>query len=307
MSASQSLITYWQPRYWLTWFGLLIMRIICLLPWKAQVTCGKTLGLALYYLLKRRRSITQTNLQLCFPELTQPEQAQLTKKIFCENALGLLETGLSFWAPNKALTDIVNFEGFSMLQQAQTRGKGVILVGAHYTTLDLGGRLFSQFFTLDILYRPHNNALFNAILLKSRQRWASNVIANAKTRQIVRSLQAGHIFWFPADQDYGPKHSTFVPFFGINAATVTTTAKLAILTKAPIFILGHHRINTDFRYQISVKPVFETIPDNPDLIARKVNTAIETEIRKYPEQYMWVHRRFKTRPTGEPSPYSTIK
>jgi len=293
--------SFLHPRYWLTWVGLGILRLIILLPWSWQRSVAKVLGALIYILAKRRRLIAQTNIRMCFQSLNYGAQKRLLKQTLYENALGIIETGHAFWGKEEALQNITSFHGPEKLQAALKAGNGAILIGAHYTTLDLGGRLFAQFLPVDVLYRPHKNKLFDHIILKARRRWAGQVINNKSTRQIIRSIKQNHIFWYPADQDYGPENSMFVSFFGFPAATLSTTARLAKLTKAPVFVLGHHRKDDQFSYEIHVTEVEPQADDQA--LTQKVNELLEDEIRRYPAQYMWVHRRFKTRPSGFPYLY----
>lgn len=296
---------YAHPRYWLTWIGLGILRILVCLPWKAQLATGRFVGWLIYHMAHRRRHITEVNIKLCFPHLNEAEHQALVYQTMIENALGLIETGISFWGDKEKLRSRVTFEGLDILESAKAEGKGIVLVGAHYTTLDLGGVLFSLFSPVDIMYRPHNNGLFDTVLLNARRRWAEDVIPNNEMRRIIKSLKQGHIFWYPADQDYGPKYSVFAPFFGVNAATITTTSWLARLTQGPVLVLGHHRCRDSFNYILKVERI-ENFPQADETTnAALVNQAIEKHIRRFPAQYMWVHRRFKTRPPGEPGYYNS--
>ena len=195
---------FWHPRYWLTWLGLGFLWCWLQLPLRAQVVLAQIISQLLYRVGKRRRCITNTNIQLCFPELTAMAQTQLVKQVFFENTFGLLETARTFWASHQSLVQLktsTQFADFPQIQQALAQNKGIILIGAHYSTLDLGGVLFSLFADVTILYRPHNNALFDVFLKQARQRWATDVFANSQMKSIVRALRQGKILWFPADQD----------------------------------------------------------------------------------------------------------
>lgn len=286
------------PKFWLTWFGLAILRLLIILPWSWQRGFAAGFAWLLFHAVKRRRLITETNISLCFPELSPEKQAQLARATFYENTLGLIETAHSFWSPENKLNQVAEFHGLEALKAALSNGKGVILVGAHYTTLDMGGRLFAQFSPVDVLYRPHKNRLFDQVLLRSRQRWASQVLNNKSMREFIRTLRKNNILWYPADQDYGADHAVFAPFFGHPAATLNTTSRLAKLTGAAVFVLGHHRENDAFKYELNVSQVDPNITDAHELTCA-VNQLLEQEIRRYPAQYMWAHRRFKTRPPGE--------
>lgn len=287
---------FWHPTYWLTWLGLGFLWCWLKLPLRGQFRLAQLISQLLYHMGKRRRYITRTNIQLCFPDLSAAQQTQWVKKIFFENTFGLVETARTFWASPQQLMQLkaqTHFADFPQIQQALEQKKGIILIGAHYSTLDLGGVLFSLFADVTILYRPHNNALFNVFLKQARQRWASGVFANSQMKSIVRTLRQGKILWFPADQDYGLQQSVIAPFFGIPAATITTPARLAKLTDCAILVLGHHRLPDHTHYQLTLETLIEPPIDNDVACATLINAAIEKKIRDFPAQYMWPHRRFK--------------
>jgi Kdo2-lipid IVA lauroyltransferase/acyltransferase len=296
-------LSFWlflKGRYILTWVGLAFLWFVQCLPFRMQLYLGAIIGRLLYILATKRRHIASRNIDACFLSLGETEKKVLTQQTFIENTVGLFETARTFWGKIESLRNTVTFEGLDHLQAAVNQKKGVILVGAHYTNLDLGGALFSLFHPVDIVYRPHNNALFDLFLKRARARWADAIIPKNSIKSAIKSLRAGHVFWFPADQDYGPDSSVFAPFFGIDAATITTPSRLAKLTGAPVLVLGHHRKMDNSGYVISVSAPIEPFPTE-DLVedAARINSALAAEIRKAPAQYMWVHRRFKTRRMGE--------
>jgi len=303
MLTNKAKTNYINPRYWPLWLGLGLLRLTIYLPDKGRFALAKGLGNLLFILAKRRHHITQVNVRLCFPELSQSDQKHLVSKIFYENALGILETALSFWAPAEPFRSRVRFENIHVLEQALSEGKGIVLVGAHYTTLDLAGLLFSLFYPIDVIYRPHDNPLLESVIRKARQRWAGVAIPKDDMRAVFRSLKQGHIFWYPADQDHGLKQSVFAPFFGITAATLTTPGRFAQANNSAVVVLGFHRL-PDNTYVFKFSEPLDHYPsDDPIADATQLNTALEAHIRRYPEQYMWVHRRFKTRPKGEKNLY----
>ncbi len=293
---------FWWPRYWTTWIGFGILWCWLQLPLQGQLYLAKLISQLLYRIGKRRRQITTTNIQLCFPELSTAEQQQRVKQVFFENTFGLVETARTFWADHHellALRQLTRFNDYPQVQQALAHNKGIILIGAHYSTLDLGGVLFSLFADITILYRPHNNALFDVFLKQARARWATDVFANSQMKSIVRALRQGRILWFPADQDYGLQQSVMAPFFGNPAATITTPARLAKLTGCSILVLGHHRLPDQQRYKLSIETLVQP-PINDDIAcAGMINAALEHQIRQFPAQYMWPHRRFKHQVDGK--------
>ena len=280
------------------------MKVIVRLPRKTQYGLGRTLGKLLYKYAKRRRHITEVNIRLCFPELSKTQQQLLVKKTIEENAIGFIETAVSWFREPAYAQKYLTINGLEHLEAAKNKGKGVLLVGAHYTTLDLGALLASSVTKIDAMYRPHENSFFNKVMKSSREKFCQQVIDRNNMRGVIKSIKDGHVFWYAPDQDYGREVSVFAPFFGINAATVKFTAKISKICECPVIIFSHHRKNDDSGYLVTFSKALENYPSGDDVKdATMVNSKIEKEVRKYPEQYMWVHRRFKTRPEGEAGYY----
>lgn len=292
------------PRYWPTWLGIGAMRLGAWLPWRVKLALGKGIGLLAWRLAKRRRHITETNLRLCFPELNDAQQARLVRETFIANGIGLLETATGWCRDPEHLRHRATYQGYHHLAQAQAQGKGVLVVGIHFSTLDLGGALHSLFFPADVVYRPHNNPLFERFMTRARNRIFGQAIDRHDLRGVVRRLKAGHIVWYSPDQDFGRDASVFAPFFGIDAASIRLTAKIAKMTGAPVVPLMFHRNPDNRTYTIECQPALENFPSGDEVAdATRINAFIEEAIRKHPEQYLWLHRRFKTRPEGEPGFY----
>lgn len=287
------------PRYWPTWLLIGVLRLLMLLSQRWQYRLGRWLGMALYYLLPGRRHVAEVNLKLCFPELDAAARKAQVKAVFRHNGTGLLETAMTWWAPTDSFKSRSTVIGLEHLQQAQAAGRGVILLGGHYSALDMGGALVSPHASFECFYRPQNNALFDYWANRGRLRFADDMLPHDDMRNIVRRLRKGTVVWFAPDQDQGPTHSIYAPFFGVPAATVTSTARLAKMTGAAVVPLGFHRL-ADGQYEVEFRPALEGFPGGGDLEdAARINGELEQLIRKHPTQYMWVHRRFKTHPKGK--------
>ncbi len=198
-------------------------------------------------------------------------------------------------------------EGLEHLQAAQQAGQGVVLLGMHFTNLDLGGKLLCQSHPVGGLYRPHNNPVYDYMQLKGREHLAEpgSIISRDDMRQMVRRLRQGGVVWYAPDQDYGPRRPhVFVPFFGVPTATITATSQLMRMGRAQLIPFTHHRRADGSGYDVKVYPPLTDLPSGDETAdAERINQFIEERVRACPEQYMWVHRRFKTRPEGEPSLY----
>ena len=291
------------PRYWPTWLGILLLRIIALLPFKAGLIVGRLIGKALYHLLPKRRHVADVNAQLCFPDLNDSQREQFVKDVFKHNGIGVVETAWAFWNNKRNLLNRTTYLGLDLLEDALQQEKGVILLGGHYSTLDLGGALFAlKGYPMVSMYRQHNNPLMEEIILRGRADW-SIPIERKKLREIVRKLRDNYIIWYGPDQDFGRKNAVFVPFFKQTAATITATSKMVRLNDSPILCLQQRRNNDDSGYTIEIAPItgFPSGDETED--AKLMNLAIETAVRKAPSQYMWVHKRFKTQPNGDQELY----
>ncbi len=270
------------------------------LPWRWQIRTGRLLGRLLYHMSARRRHVTRTNIRLCFPELTREEQAQRVREVFANNGIGLFETAMAWWTPREKLRGHITFKGREHLDAALAQGKGVILLGAHFSTLDLGGLLFSEYYPVDAMYRRHNNPLMEKLITRGRLRYFGQAIERSDIRRVVRALRKNHIIWYAPDQDFGRKQSVYAPFFGVPAATITATTRMVKLNGSPILMLAQHRLPDDSGYELELFPVIEPFPTgDEEADATRINAEIERAIRKDPAQYMWVHRRFKTHPKGK--------
>ncbi|MGM0701090.1 MAG: LpxL/LpxP family Kdo(2)-lipid IV(A) lauroyl/palmitoleoyl acyltransferase [Pseudomonadota bacterium] len=292
------------PRYWPTWLAIGAMHVAAWLPWQLKLWLGKGIGLAAWRFAKRRRHITETNIRLCFPERDERQQARLVRETFIANGIGILETATAWCRDPEHLRHRVTFKGQEHMERALAQGKGALIVGVHFSTLDIGGALHALFFRTDAVYRPHDNPLFDRFMTRARARLYETNIDRHDLRGLVRCLKAGHAVWYSPDQDFGRDASVFAPFFGIDAATVKLTAKIARITGAPVMPLMYHRNPDDRTYTLEYLPPLEDFPSDDEVAdAARVNAFIEQAIRRHPEQYLWLHRRFKTRPEGEPGFY----
>ena len=293
------------PRYWLTWLGVAFMALLSRLPRGALLLLGKLLGNLFYLLGRSRRHTTRVNIGLCFNELNPTEQASLVKASIRDNAVGFLETCIAWFNPGQIRPDMIEISGQQHLIDAVSAGQGVILVGAHYSTLDLGGLLMSKYHKVGVMYRANKNPLFDRFMRNSRQRFCATVIERGDMRSVIRFIRQGGVMWYAPDQDYGPKQSVFAPFFGVEAATITVIPRLVKINNSAVLILAHHRTPDGKGYRVSISKPLSDYPTGDDVVdATTINRYLEDEIRKFPAQYMWLHRRFKTRPKGQPGFYS---
>lgn len=295
--------SFYGPRYWSTWLMLGVMKLVALLPLSWASGLGDWLGRGLYHLAPRRRKIAATNIALCFPELNAEEQDQLVRRILRATGINMTETCVALWGRKTALQGRFDFVGLEHIEAAKRNGQGVLLLGAHFTSIDPAAHGMAQLHKFDAVYRRDPNRLFDYKVLQARESVADMGIVRGDIRTLVRRLKQGHMVWYAPDQDYGKKNSVFAPFFGVLASTITATSRIVRMGNAQVLPLAHYR-NEKGRYQIVVGPPLENFPTEDDVAdATRINAIIEAAVRKHPEQYFWVHRRFKTRPPGEPNLY----
>lgn len=298
---------FWWPRYWGIWALLGMAWLVARLPWSWQLRLGAGLGLLSYRLARWRRHVCEVNLRLCFPELDARARKRLARRVFVANGIGLVEVAISWYRNPEDFRSRTSIEGLENLQRALARGRGALLVAAHFSTLEIGGFLLSLFHPMAVSYRAHENALFDAVMFHRRGRLYPRVIERRDVRGALRSLRDGFALWYAPDQDYGPRRAVFVPFFGVDAATITATSRYASANDSPVLFFSHYRRSDNSGYHLRISPELEDFPcgdEREDAI--RINRLVEQAVREQPEQYLWLHKRFKTRPEGEADLYRQI-
>lgn len=295
----------WHPRVLGTWVAIGFGALCARLPLWLLLQLGSLLGRVVWLVGGRRRRITEINLSLCFPdpELTAVERRRLGRSTFRHLGISIAETLVAWLGPGRPLDHRVTLEGFDELRAAARSGRGVLLVGAHFACMEFIGGPLSRALALDVVYRRNRNPAWEWLQVRGRGRYFRNLIERDDARGIVRALRNGHVVWYAPDQDYGPRNAVFAPFFGVPAATLTATSRIATLTGAAVFFMAQHRDLGRRRWRVQVYPLPDFPTNAPDADARQLNLIIETAIRVDPAQYLWLHRRFKTPPPGASSPY----
>jgi KDO2-lipid IV(A) lauroyltransferase len=301
-----SLLPLLAPRYWLWWGTVGILWCLTRLPYHWQLAVGQQLGRLAYWLAPRRRQIADINIKRCFPELNSTQQHQLVVKHFESLGMGLLEMLSAWWLPDTKLTPLGHIQGLEYLQAALARGQGVILVSAHFTSLEIGNRFLTRYIALHATYRRHENPLIEYVIKKNRERHAQKAIPREAVREMLLSLKQNKVLWLATDQNFGHKQSVFADFFNIPAATSTAISRFAQISGAAVIPCFTQRLETLKGYQVILQSALENFPSgDPQQDASRINQLIEKQIRCAPEQYLWVHRRFKDRPVGEQNFYPT--
>jgi KDO2-lipid IV(A) lauroyltransferase len=291
-------------KQWPKWFLVGCLWIVARLPMGAVFAVGRVIGFLGYHLAKSRRHITEVNIAKCFPELSAQQQKALVRENFVHTGIGAVEIALPWLNPTRDLADRFKIEGVEHLNAAHELGNGIVLVGAHYTTIDITSQPLGAFGFVDVMYRQNKNPVWESLQFNGRKAFFDGVVERSDMRQILKRLKQGRTMWYAADQDYGIKHSVFAPFFGIDTATITVTSRLASKNKSAVLMLHQFRDLKRKTWTLKFTPMLENFPSGDDLAdATRLNAMLEAEVKLVPAQYLWMHRRFKTRPTGEASFY----
>ncbi|WP_298929870.1 lipid A biosynthesis acyltransferase [uncultured Ramlibacter sp.] len=285
---------------------IFFMWLLHWLPLPLQAAIGNVLGTLLYALAGRRRRIVHTNLRLCFPELGARERGQLARRHVRLVMRCFLEHGLLWWASEARLRRLIRCEGFDNLQRELDAGQAVVMLAPHFIGLDQGGAGFSMHFQGSAMYAHQKIRLLDALVLRGRQRFNAPLLLARQDglRAAVKAIRKGLPFYYLPDMDYGAETAVFVPFFGVPAATTTGLSRLVQLAHAKVIPLVTEVLPWGRGYVVRMEPAWTDFP-TPDVEAdtRRMNAWLESRIRPMPQQYYWVHRRFKTRPPGEPRIY----
>ncbi|MBD8493739.1 lipid A biosynthesis lauroyl acyltransferase [Pseudomonas syringae] len=298
------------PRFWALWLGLALLWLIVQLPFRVLLLIGRVLGAVMYRFAADRKAIAARNLQLCFAHLSDAERKKLLKENFASTGIAFFEMAMSWWWSPQRLAKLARIEGLEHLREAHQQGEGVILMALHFTTLEIGAALLGQQHTIDGMYREHNNPLFDYVQRRGRERHNLDSLAVERedVRGMLKLLRSGRAIWYAPDQDYGAKQSVFVPLFGIQAATVTATSKFARLGRARVVPFTQQRLADGSGYRLVIHPPLENFPgQNDEEDCLRINQWVEKAITECPAQYLWAHRRFKSRPPGEPKLYAKRK
>jgi len=255
-----------------------------------------------------RRRIAERNIELCFPEMGADERRGVVKRHFRFLAEMLAEGAIAWCRPGKLDERFGTVEGIEHIERARASGQGILLLTGHSTSLELGGRLLCERTSTWGVYRPQRNGAVEQFQNRGRLRYAKGMFRRDQLRAMVRHLRAGRLLWYAPDQDFGPRRSVFVPFFGLATATATGIPNMARMGKAVVLGMYPLRDADSGRVRVVIEPPFENFPsDDDEYDLTRFNAFLERHIRRDPAQYFWVHRRFKTAPPGEPDRYPGIR
>ncbi len=281
-------------------FGVLLLWLLHFLPFRLQAWIGNGLGTLLYLVAAERRRVATINLRLCFPEQSEAARALLVRQNFRAFTRSFIERGIMWWSGPERIKKLVRVEGMEYFQAAQ--GSPIILLTAHFVALDVGGTWLSMHINFVDIYTNQKNKYINDLVLKKRARFGQQLLYSRQQgmRPVLKAMREGHPLCYFMDQDLSTKDAMFIPFFGVPAATLTTLPRLVQTTQAKV-VPCIIRVLPDYQgYEVRFYPAWENYPTGDiEADTRRVNEFIEQRVLEMPEQYFWLHKRFKTRPPGE--------
>lgn len=306
MDAYKLKFSFIHPRYWLAWVGILALFLSSLLPYSSLLRLGKLLGTMAIPFARKRYQTARRNLELCFPELTAEQVDEKVKTNFENTGVALLEMGMAWFWPTWRVRGLLSIRGIENLQQATRQNQGIIFLGAHFLTLEMGARALGLVHPSYAVYRKNSNQVLDYWFYWGRMREHKAMLDRKDFKAMLRVLKTGQALWYAPDHDYGRhKSSVFAPFFDVKEAnTVSGTSTLARVKNCAVLPMFLKRLPGTEGYELVFYEALVDFPSN-DLIndTKRTNQQVERMVKECDDQYMWLHRRFKTRPEGEPSVY----
>ncbi|MCZ6667509.1 MAG: LpxL/LpxP family Kdo(2)-lipid IV(A) lauroyl/palmitoleoyl acyltransferase [Gammaproteobacteria bacterium] len=295
---------YWHPRYWLMWITIGLLRVAALLPYPVLIGLGKILGRLSQQLSKSRQRVVDINLEHCFPEKSRAERDKIKNDCFANIGIALVEMSMCWWWSERRLKPLVEIRGGEHIDAVLKTGRGVILLTGHFTSLEIGGRLFALTRPLQAMYRTQKNHLFDSYLYTRRNRYLAATISRKNTRQLIKGIKNLVPTWYAPDQNFPNEKNVFAPFMGVQTATISASSRLAQSSGGAMLPFYPERKQDGSGYIIWIEAPLEHFPSGDDVKdASAVNASIEKFVRMNPAQYMWIKKRFKTRPLDEPPIY----
>ncbi|MEJ2533967.1 MAG: lipid A biosynthesis lauroyl acyltransferase [Gammaproteobacteria bacterium] len=293
-------------RNWPGWFAVGFLWLLGRLPRPLGRALVAPLGPLLHLVLASRRRIAERNIAVCLPDLDETGRQRLIRLHFSALARMLAETAWCWSGPAQDLQAVTEVRGLEHIEAALEGGRGLLVVTAHLTCLELGARVVGERVRGCGMYRPLGNEVLEWYQNRGRAWYAEGMISKRDIRRAVRHLRGGGVLWYAPDQDFGAAQSVFAPFFGVQAATLLASHRLPRMTGCRVLAMMPRFDRASGRYVVELSPVLEDYPgDDPVHDLARINELLEAQVRKAPEQYWWIHRRFKTRPPGEADFYGS--
>lgn len=294
----------WHPALVSSWLIVFLLYCLSFVSLSTARKLGEKLGYLFHRNLKGRVDVCRKNIDACFPELTEAERSALVEETFIECSKGFMEIVHLWWNDFQPYVKDLVVIGKENIDEAHRRGKGVLLIGGHFSTFDVAlVTIAPQLIKPAYMYRPNANPVIDRMIENGRQRY-SNIRSFDKRqlKDMIQFIKEGGEVWYAPDQDFGGRSEVFAPFFGVSTACITTPSWIAQESGCSVLHVSQFR-RPDGQYEVSFSPIFENFGQNPEKDAADWNAALEASVRRYPAQYLWLHKRFKTRKPGDEAFY----
>ena len=304
---NKSCADYKAAKYWPTWFGFFLARAVSVLPLPIVAVVGAVLGELLFIIVPSRRRITIRNISACFPSLNRFQVWSLARQNYRAMSQAIFDTAISWWSSDKRLRRLTRFTNREYYDEALKGDRPIILLMGHFIAMEVGGLALSMERPLIDIYKAPSNPVAHLLVVHglNRSGFATLVEKHEGLKPVLRAMKAGEPLCYLPDQDQGISNAVFVPFFGIPASTLNLLGKLAKTANAVVIPCFARQLSWGRGYEVIFKEPLKDFPaDDEVLDATRMNKVIEDAVREMPEQYFWVHKRFKTRPEGEPDFYA---
>jgi Kdo2-lipid IVA lauroyltransferase/acyltransferase len=292
------------PKYWSTWIGIGVLRVFEPLPVRLLYLLGRAFGRFVALFPTPFKRIARRNLALCLPELGEAQRERILREHFAGLGCALFETAVSWWSSNERIRRVTLMTGLEHLEAAKATGRGVLLLSAHFNSIEIGCRALAARMPLNVMYRPTKNELIGEFVHSRRAVQTKRAIRRDDVRTLVKALRDGDVVWYAPDQSFRKKGAEMVKLFGIPAATNTATSRIAGMTNALVLPYFFERLPGG-GYRGAIHPPLENFPTD-DAVAdtERFNRIVEAEVRRMPAQYLWIHRRFKGLSPDYPNYYA---
>jgi KDO2-lipid IV(A) lauroyltransferase len=290
------------PKFWPTWLGIGGLYCMAWLPWSFKLGATRLICRLVKRFVRSRYNTLTTNINLCFPHLSDIERADLVEQALFSNILGFFETAHAWCRGTRGIN--IEFEGLEHYENAHKDGRGILVLSGHWSMLDMGAAIFGSVIRSGTIYRKHDNPLFNYFMTRSREQYIDYTLARKDVKGMIRKLRGGENLAYLPDQDFGRKRSIFVPFLNVETATITMTSQIAEAGNALVLPVSVHRKGMTNNYVLKVHPLLDIPSEDHERDTLLWTAWLEECVTSYPDQYLWLHKRFKTRPEGEPSVYT---
>lgn len=278
---------------------IFLAKLITALPFRMQLALGSGLGAICYFLMKKRRFVAMRNLEHCFPEFNDQERKKLCFKSFQSTGMGVME-GLAAWFMSERRIQKIPFTwiGKEHYEAALKTDKGILALSGHFSCIEMIGRIFGKFIPSYCVYKPSRNQIADEIITQGRLRYALGLLKHSNMKAMISALRGKKLIWFAPDQDFGRVRAEFVPFCGIPAATIVAASILTKMGDAVVLPMFFRRTKTG--YELIIYPHWENFPSGNDYEdCKRYNDLLTEFVKEYPDQYLWIHRRFKTAESGD--------